>query len=164
MIIVFTTVKEFLRVHTQSVQTQEPRYRSRIHYLSVSGWSLLPRKAQMLLPPSELMRSRMRTLTYALPKLRGFHIVLPASSILSSTANLAAGANSKASPVFRLMISSRRLSSPFACLVPARWPLRASSQCGEAKRWTKVMEQRSISRGDTVGSGVAITARQARCL
>lgn len=119
--------------------------------------------ANILRPPSAVNLLRTCILTYPVPRV----FILDPVACPSSTLSIAEGEKSRACPAPRLTIclnicaTSRFDASP-SLDTPAKWDLRAASQLGDVKRWTMVMELRSRSAGEIVGSWVAMMTRVAR--
>lgn len=121
----------------------------------------------MLLPPSAVNRFRMRTLRYVTPILWILHELVAPGSVVISAWSMAEGANSKASPTSKPAICEKRPdASPVAVSAEAaaKCLLRVWSHAGDVNLCTSVIEQRSRSCGEIVGSCVAMMMRHARCL
>ena len=130
-----------------------------------------------LLPPSKVKRARTFMVRYLDPR-------RPKRSLPSSSMELitALGENSNASPTRRETILSKIKARSSCCVfsplrddsVPAdalakcfveaaaRWPLSACSHSGDVNRWTIVMEHRSSSDLEMVGSWVEMMMRAPR--
>ena len=107
-------------------------------------------------PPSHV--NLFRILTFSTPSL-----TFPHSSFPSSLLTTADGANTSASPVirFRILLKSSGFP-PLLLRCSSRMKIclhRTSNHSGLEKRWITVIEHRSMSRGEMVGSWVEIITR-----
>ncbi len=113
-----------------------------------------PETATTLLPPSHV--TLFLTLTFNMPSLSLAHFPSP-----SAVLTIADGANTKASPVLRLTILWNS-STPLPPLLSSMIEMcrrRMLNHSGLEKRWITVIEHRSISWGDIVGSWVLMITR-----
>lgn len=110
--------------------------------------------AKILLPPSIVSRSLTLILTYFEPS---FCTLVMSVSDSSFTSSMVDGEKSRAWPTSRLTIRSKicltSLPDVSSMLeIPARWDFSIWSQLGEVNRCTIVIELKSSSLGEIVGS------------